>query len=189
VRLVKIRHFGFLANRGRTANIQLCRTLLEADSPNVSMDLPITKSPQADSSDRCPQCQKGCLRPIAMLWPPPVRLSGSPAPLPALVCDTSWSSLSGHLGSGMPPRLGKLHGNLRPCWPIAASNTPVPRPYQHSKSSAQPRRTRFLAPYCDSMPITQRLNSTNCIRNARVLSPLPTFLSQHFGYNPVRYDR
>jgi hypothetical protein len=86
---VKIRHFGFLANRGRTANIQLCRTLLEADSPNVSIDLPVTRSPQTNSPDRCPRCQKGCLRPMAMLWPPPVRSGGSTAPVPALACDTS----------------------------------------------------------------------------------------------------
>ena len=86
---VKIRHFGFLANRGRTANIQLCRTLLEADPPNVSIDLRVTRSPQTNSPDRCPRCQKGCLRPMAMLWPPPVRSGGSTVPVPALACDTS----------------------------------------------------------------------------------------------------
>src|SRR6266851_10315913 len=32
---VKIRHFGFLANRGRQDNIRLCRTLLDAQSPNI----------------------------------------------------------------------------------------------------------------------------------------------------------
>jgi Putative transposase len=32
---VKIRHFGFLANRRREDSIRLCRTLLDAQSPNV----------------------------------------------------------------------------------------------------------------------------------------------------------
>jgi hypothetical protein len=82
---VKIRHFGFLANRGRRDNIQLCRKLLDADSCKLRMDLPVTKSPQANSSDRCPQCQKGCLRPMAMPQPPVRRDCG----FPALAGDTS----------------------------------------------------------------------------------------------------
>jgi hypothetical protein len=32
---VKIRHFGFLANRHREDSIRLCRTLLEAQAPDV----------------------------------------------------------------------------------------------------------------------------------------------------------
>jgi hypothetical protein len=35
---VKIRHFGFLANRGRDDQIRLCRTLLDPPSPHVRDD-------------------------------------------------------------------------------------------------------------------------------------------------------
>jgi hypothetical protein len=56
---VKIRYFGLLANRDRMDNIQLCRKLLDAHSRNSRMSLPVTRSPQINSSDRCPQCHKG----------------------------------------------------------------------------------------------------------------------------------
>jgi hypothetical protein len=84
---VKIRHFGFLANRGRSDNIQLCRKLLDAGSCKLRMDLPVPNSLQANSFDRCPQCQKGCLRPMAMPRPElPVRRDCG---FPALAGDTS----------------------------------------------------------------------------------------------------
>ena len=88
---VKIRHFGFLANRGRTDNIQLCRTLLEAHSRNVRAGLPVTRPPQDNRSDRCPRCREGCMRPMEMLWPRrPLRAgTGFPVPVTALACDTS----------------------------------------------------------------------------------------------------
>ena len=88
---VKIRYFGFLANRDRTDNIQLCRKLLDAHSRNPRMSLPVTRSPQTNSSDRCPQCHEGRMRPMTMPWPqPPVRRAlGFPAPVLALACDTS----------------------------------------------------------------------------------------------------
>ena len=55
--------------------------------------------------------------------------------------------------------------------PITASNAPALRPYPRSMSSVRSWRPRFPAACRDSIPITQRLNSTNCIRNARVPSP------------------
>ena len=65
---VKIRHFGFLANRGREDNIRLCRALLDAQSPNVR-DAAVTKQEQPNPPDRCPLCNEGRMRPIEILLP------------------------------------------------------------------------------------------------------------------------
>jgi len=65
---VKIRHFGFLANRDREDNIRLCRTLLDAQSPNIR-DPAVTRRPQQNPPDRCPLCNEGTMRPVEMLLP------------------------------------------------------------------------------------------------------------------------
>jgi hypothetical protein len=85
---VKIRHFGFLANRGREENIRLCRTLLDAQSPNVS-DAAGTRRPQAKPLDRCPLCNEGNMRPLEILLPQASALARSPIQIAALRCDTS----------------------------------------------------------------------------------------------------
>jgi hypothetical protein len=85
---VKIRHFGFLANRGREDNIRLCRSLLDAQSPNVR-DAAVTKQPQPNPPDRCPLCKEGSMRPLEILLPQASALSRSPIPISALRCDTS----------------------------------------------------------------------------------------------------
>ena len=57
---VKIRHFGYLANRERKHALQLCSTLLSsalASSPPV----PTATLPQLRPIGRCPYCQKGTL--------------------------------------------------------------------------------------------------------------------------------
>ena len=48
---VRIRHFGFLANRFRADRLALCRQLL----PQVVSEITLTPSPDA-SSWRCPRC-------------------------------------------------------------------------------------------------------------------------------------
>jgi hypothetical protein len=88
---VKIRHFGFLANRGRANNIQLCRALLDAHSLNMHSGLLVTQQPQANPSERCPLCKEGYLRPmeILMLRPPMLACSGFRLRVPAITGDTS----------------------------------------------------------------------------------------------------
>jgi hypothetical protein len=87
---VKIRHFGFLANRGREDNIRLCRTLLDAQSPNVR-DAAVTRHPQPNPPDRCPLCNEGSMRPVEIILPQASALARSCAPIPiaALRCDSS----------------------------------------------------------------------------------------------------
>ena len=72
--LVRIRHFGFLANRCRRQKITLCRRLLDVvppfniHNPNSGGDLPAAEQ-EATPNVRCPVCKVGCLRPIEYLWP------------------------------------------------------------------------------------------------------------------------
>lgn len=58
--LVKIRHFGFLANRNRREALILCRALLptQADHPPDSL----TETQRNAVQRKCPICQKGTLR-------------------------------------------------------------------------------------------------------------------------------
>jgi Putative transposase len=72
---VKIRHFGFLANRGREDNLRLCRALLDAQSPNVRDA--VTRQPQPNPPDRCPLCNEGSMRPVEILLPQAAALARS----------------------------------------------------------------------------------------------------------------
>ena len=66
---VRIRHYGFLANRGRAANLALCRTLLGVadSSPQPSQpELPQDWKTRYEmltgkSLDVCPACRQGCM--------------------------------------------------------------------------------------------------------------------------------
>jgi len=81
---VRIRHFGFLANRGRTAKLARCRALLAAGPPPV----PAGPEPVATLMLRvtgvditqCPVCGAGPLRVVAVF---------RPGHLPAPALDTS----------------------------------------------------------------------------------------------------
>jgi hypothetical protein len=69
---VKVRHFGFLANRGRRDNVVLCRKLLAASStvlPDLAPPLPHSDEPQTDSVDRCPRCKVGSMKILEILLP------------------------------------------------------------------------------------------------------------------------
>ena len=74
---VKIRHYGFMANRFRQAKRELCRRLLGvADlppAPPASEDCPASDLPSAGESEpsrrRCPHCQEGHLRIVEQLLP------------------------------------------------------------------------------------------------------------------------
>jgi Putative transposase/Transposase zinc-binding domain len=61
---VRIRHFGFLANRHRKEKLQLCRSLLgvTADAADPGSDQRATESMEAadtESQHRCPECKRG----------------------------------------------------------------------------------------------------------------------------------
>ena len=57
-RFVKIRHFGFLANRNRSSALALCRQHLRTSSP-----APILTGEQPSAVERrCPTCHAGLLR-------------------------------------------------------------------------------------------------------------------------------
>ena len=69
---VKIRHFGFLANRGRRDNVRLCRQLLAASSsgpPGLAPHDSHLNEPEANTVDRCPRCKVGSMRMLEILAP------------------------------------------------------------------------------------------------------------------------
>jgi Putative transposase/Transposase zinc-binding domain len=90
---VKIRHFGFLANRGRRDNVLLCRKLLAASStgpPDVVPHDSHSDEPAADRVNRCPRCKLGTMRMLEMLAPQAdASLPSGATPLRRLQMDTS----------------------------------------------------------------------------------------------------
>ncbi len=61
---VKIRHFGYLANRERKRALALCSTLLR---PSVLKTQPKAPSTRARDQKKCPYCQHGTLAPLVRL--------------------------------------------------------------------------------------------------------------------------
>ena len=91
--LVRIRHFGFLANRCRRKNISLCRKLLD-----VARQLQPQGSTRRDDalavqqgSQRCPLCKTGRLRRVEVLPPqaPALPEGGSRVLVAILKANTS----------------------------------------------------------------------------------------------------
>lgn len=64
---MKIRHFGFLANRNRSSALDLCRQHLSASSPVDSLALVLTVEQQAAAERHCPVCHAGVLRIVEWL--------------------------------------------------------------------------------------------------------------------------
>jgi Putative transposase len=94
--LVRIRHFGFLANRCRRQKISLCRKLLDVALPSK----PQGSNPRDDSLateqetkpiDRCPVCRVGHLRPLEILLPQASVLARHRARLVVAVLETDTS--------------------------------------------------------------------------------------------------
>jgi hypothetical protein len=80
---VRIRHFGFLANRGRTAKLARCRALLAAPPPVTAGPEPVAALVHRLTGvdiTRCPVCRAGRLRLVAVF---------RPGHLPAPALDTS----------------------------------------------------------------------------------------------------
>src|SRR5215472_6859025 len=90
---VKVRHFGFLANRGRRDNLRLCRQLLAASStapPDLASHDSHSNEPKAKTVDRCPHCKVGSMRMLEMLAPQACTVTLSAvASLKVLHMDTS----------------------------------------------------------------------------------------------------
>ena len=72
---VKIRHFGFLANRNRRKSLPLCRSLLALSPAPVTTLL--TELQQRAIERKCPFCKTGTLHAIERVPP------GSSLPLPS----------------------------------------------------------------------------------------------------------
>jgi hypothetical protein len=64
---MKIRHFGFLANRNRASALALCRQHLNASSPTVDPVAILTREQQSAVERRCPVCLAGMLRIVEWL--------------------------------------------------------------------------------------------------------------------------
>jgi Putative transposase/Transposase zinc-binding domain len=94
--LVRIRHFGFLANRCRHQKISLCRRLLDVAQAIKSHGLnPIYDSPAAEQKAqpivRCPVCKVGNLRPIERLLPQASVVASQVARLVLAIPETNTS--------------------------------------------------------------------------------------------------
>jgi hypothetical protein len=73
---VKIRHFGFFANRNRSQALAVCRQHLQsARSYYPSPEVLTEQQPQA-MERRCPACQRGTLRFLAWLSVEELSLGG-----------------------------------------------------------------------------------------------------------------
>ena len=57
-RFVRIRHYGFLANRAREQELPLCRRLIARATSNGMMTASALEAP-ADVGERCPACRQG----------------------------------------------------------------------------------------------------------------------------------
>src|SRR5271155_887376 len=93
---VRVRHFGFLANRCRQQRLQLCRKLLDIETttnPESSnpRDDSLTKKKEPKPLDRCPVCKVGCLRPGEILLPQESTISGSRVRLVVAIPETDTS--------------------------------------------------------------------------------------------------
>jgi len=90
---VKVRHFGFLANRCRRHNVLLCRELLAARSTPapglVPHDSDYSNESEANIADRCPRCKVGSMRLLEILMPQADGIARSSTTTTVLQMDTS----------------------------------------------------------------------------------------------------
>jgi hypothetical protein len=90
---VKVRHFGFLANRCRGDSVLLCRKLLAARSsgpPDFSSQNDSHSNEQeANTVDSCPRCKAGSMRMIEILVPWGPVVAWRTVPLRVFQMDTS----------------------------------------------------------------------------------------------------
>lgn len=85
---VKIRHFGFLANRNRSVRLAQCRQLLDAPVSADAAAGVLTDQQKSAAERRCPVCQIGTLRIVEWLSTEDLLL-GSNGALPIYQFDSS----------------------------------------------------------------------------------------------------
>ncbi len=67
VGFVKIRHFGFLANRNRAQALRLCQQHLHSSAHDRPLSELLTPQQRQAMEHRCPRCQQGTLHVVALL--------------------------------------------------------------------------------------------------------------------------
>jgi hypothetical protein len=72
--LVRVRHYGLLANRGRQQKLAACRRLLAAQGARCAP--PAVQPAPAEGPQRCAACGQGEMRAVAVLCPSPQRPGG-----------------------------------------------------------------------------------------------------------------
>jgi hypothetical protein len=80
-KFVKIRHFGFLANRNRSSALGLCRQHLNASSPAHDPAAILSREQPSAVERRCPVCQVGVLRVVEWLLAEPIPIREQIRPL------------------------------------------------------------------------------------------------------------
>ena len=68
---VRIRHYGFLANRVRQEKLALCRSLLNDDATSEPISVPKEPVEGQSAANVCPSCGKGLMVIVETLRPPP----------------------------------------------------------------------------------------------------------------------
>ncbi len=66
---MRIRHFGFLANRQRTQKLELCRSLLATETPQMQQRASSRAEPSNCAHEHCPRCKLGRMVPGPNLSP------------------------------------------------------------------------------------------------------------------------
>jgi hypothetical protein len=94
--LVRIRHFGFLANRCRRQKISLCRRLLKLALPikpqgSNPRDDSLAAEQDSKPIDRCPVCKVGRVRLVEVLLPQAPAVAGRDSRLVIAVLETDTS--------------------------------------------------------------------------------------------------
>jgi hypothetical protein len=78
---VRVRHYGFLANRARQEKLTLCRSLLGVDAAFEPLPAPEEPVEGQTTADLCPSCGKGRMAIVETLRPPPThRMQGAREP-------------------------------------------------------------------------------------------------------------
>jgi hypothetical protein len=75
---VRIRHYGFLANRVREEKLALCRSLLGVDATSEPLSAPNEPVEGQRTATLCPSCGKGRMVMVEMRRPPPTRQRREP---------------------------------------------------------------------------------------------------------------
>ena len=132
----KIRYFGFLANRQRSASLLLCRQLLNASGPETDPQILDWKSRHqaltGDSLELCPICRQGrmlLIQTLVPLWTlHSCRRRKRPQSIPQAVSTDREMHLllkHHHLLSLTAPTIGRgLFQSGNPCPPILCRNSP-----------------------------------------------------------------